>query len=606
MKLQLLPTVLLAVSLTACATPPDPADVVFRGGAVYTVEPDMPWAEAVAVRGNEIVAVLEDAAGAERFIGPRTRVIELDGRMLLPGFIDGHTHFNRAGALLRDINLLKVVDDAGLEAEVARVADLLDPGEWITGGYWGAYEQWAEGTSAAGAAAVTRWHPNRAMVDDLTPENPLLVWSFERDPELYLANTAALTAADLLEEPVDGMEVDAEGRPTGLLFKGSPAVERLRAAVAPKSPQRLLDESRAALAVLARSGIVEIHDITPDDQMRRFVELERAGELTVRVWMRADLARAAEFAERGIRMNTHPVTGERDRFLRWGAYKGYIDGIMGNHSALFFEPYDDMPGHSGYYRPHSSDDPPPHVTGNMEKLYGYLETAAANGFVANVHAIDTKGVALMLDAYERLKREEGIDLTGYRVIHAQVIRAQDFPRFRTLGVIAEVNPFHLSDDMRWMEERIGHERSKGAYAFHSLLDNGATLVFASDWPGTNAAEYHVHPKYLLHAAVNRTTVTGEPQGGWFPEQKIDLEEAIRAYTIEGARATFDGDVRGSIRVGKRADLVVLDRNLFTVPPETLLETEVELTMIDGRIVFESTRDRKAGMSASRRSAGTAG
>jgi predicted amidohydrolase YtcJ len=222
----------------------------------------------------------------------------------------------------------------------------------------------------------------------------------------------------------------------------------------------------------------------------------------------------------------------------------------------------------------------------MEKMYDLLEVAHEAGYVANVHAIGTKGVALMLDTYERLMQDLGTDLAGYRVIHAQVIREEDFPRFKQLNVIAEINPFHLSDDMRWMEERIGHERCKGAYAFKSLLNNGATLVFGSDWPGTSAAEYHVHPKYLIHAAVNRTTVKNLPEGGWFPEQKIPVEEALKAYTINGAKATFEGDVKGSIKAGKLADIAVIDRNLLEIDPEDILDMEVLMTIVDGKIVFE--------------------
>ena len=219
-------------------------------------------------------------------------------------------------------------------------------------------------------------------------------------------------------------------------------------------------------------------------------------------------------------------------------------------------------------------------------MYNYLTEAHRGGFTANVHAIGTRGVSLMLDTYERLQKDLGGSLEGFRVIHCQVVRPEDMSRFKALGVIAEVNPYHVSDDMRWMEERIGHERSKGAYAFRSLLANGATLVFASDWPGTNAAEYYSHPKYLLHAAVNRTTLNGAPAGGWFPEQKISLMEAMMAYTINGARATFDGEVKGSIKAGKLADLVMLDRNIFERPMEELLSMQIDMTMVDGKVVYE--------------------
>jgi len=282
-------------------------------------------------------------------------------------------------------------------------------------------------------------------------------------------------------------------------------------------------------------------------------------------------------------MGLHPKTKEKSSFLRYGALKGYIDGIMGNHSALFFEPYADQPANYGNWRRHTSDDPK-QLVGDMEKMYGLIKAGLDAGFIPNVHAIGDRGVAEMLDLYERLKNE-GRDLKGFRVIHAQVIRPQDFPRFKVLNVIAEINPYHISDDMRWMEERIGHERAKGAYAFRSLLDNGATLSFGSDWPGTNAALYEVHPRYLIYAAVTRQTLNGEPQGGWFPEQKITVEEAIKAYTINAAAAALEADKRGSLTAGKFADVTIFDRNLMKIPPDDILNAEVTHTIVDGRLVF---------------------
>ncbi|MCG8687818.1 MAG: amidohydrolase family protein, partial [Desulfobacterales bacterium] len=269
-----------------------------------------------------------------------------------------------------------------------------------------------------------------------------------------------------------------------------------------------------------------------------------------------------------------------------GAFKGYIDGIMGDHGALFFAPYDDRPDTCGHYRHHTSDDKA-HRVPNMDKMYKLIKIGYSAGFVSNVHAIGTKGVSLMLDTYERLMKELGRDLDGFRVIHAQVVRAQDFPRFQQLNVIAEVNPYHISDDMRWMEERIGHERCKGAYAFQTLLDNGALLSFGSDWPGTLAAEYHMHPKYLIHAAVNRTTVKGTPKGGWFPQENISVHEALKAYTINNAYAAFEADKRGSIKVGKLADITVCDRNLLKIDPRDILKMNVTMTIVDGKVVYQN-------------------
>jgi predicted amidohydrolase YtcJ len=329
---------------------------------------------------------------------------------------------------------------------------------------------------------------------------------------------------------------------------------------------------------------VEVHDIATPDQTDRFAELQRNGELTARVWLRPDLSRGADLGAQGLTMGMHPETGEPDPFLRYGALKGYIDGIMGTHGALFFEPYADQPDNFGHYRRHTSHDSQM-MEGDMEKMYGLIRAGLDAGFVPNVHAIGTKGVALMLDMYERLKNE-GVDLTGFRVIHNQVVRPQDFPRYRELGVIAEINPYHLSDDMRWMEERIGPERSSWAYAFASMLENGTILSFGSDWPGTSAAEYHMHPKYLIHAAVNRTTLNHTPEGGWFPEQKISVHEALKAYTINNAVAAFEGDLRGSLKAGKLADITVCDLNLMEIDPSRILDMKIEMTIVDGAIVYE--------------------
>jgi predicted amidohydrolase YtcJ len=578
----LLAMVAAALAFAACSSHPE-ASIILKNAEVYTLEPDQPWAKAIAIEGNRILAVLGNDAEAARYTGPQTRILDLEGKFVVPGFIDGHTHFENAGAMINGVNLLTVADDAGLQKEVARVVKIVGKGEWITGGLWGAYEEWAQGAAGANDKKKQRWEPGRAAIDDLTADNPCFLSSF--DSKLFLANTAALKAAGLETAGLPGMKLDRKGKPNGLISEGSPALKILRQAVKPKSEERLLNESRAGLAKLAEAGIVEIHDITDAEQTGRFAKLQSTGELTCRIWMRPDLSRGAELRDQGIRMGMNPVTHQREDYLRYGALKGYIDGIMGTHGALFFAPYNDQPGNFGHYRPHTSDDPKLLVP-NMKKMDDLIRIGVAAGFVTNVHAIGDKGVALMLDAYEKLMQETGKTLEGFRVIHAQVIRPEDFARFKKLHVIAEVNPYHISDDMRWMEERIGRERCRGAYAFRSLLDNGAMLSFGSDWPGTSAAEYYMHPKYLLHAAVNRTTLKGEPEGGWFPEQKISMEEALKAYTINNAKAALEGELRGSLKAGKLADITVLDRNLMKIDPKRILETNVELTMVDGKIVYQ--------------------
>ncbi len=571
------------ILLSGCAqTTYPPADLVLLNGDIYTVDSDNPMASALVITGNTITAVCKKDNEAKKYIGEETRVIDLEGKFVTPGMIDGHVHFNRAGALINDANLMTVSDEEGLRKEIQRVIGLLDEGEWITEGLWGAYEQWALGDAGEEKSEKKKlWRPSRYMIDDLTPNNPCFLCRF--DYKEWLANTAALKAAGLEKGGVEGLEVGEDGNPTGIIFMQTSAFDRLRNARKPKSHKRLLDENRAALRALREAGIVEIHDIARPDQTKRFIELQENGELTCRVWLRPDLSRGAELKEAGFTMGLHPKIKKEDRWLRYGALKGYIDGIMGTHGALFFKPYDDQPENYGHWRQHTSDGPEFKV-GNMEKMYNLIKIGLEAGFVPNVHAIGTRGVAEMLDLYERLKNE-GVDLKGFRVIHAQVVRTQDFPRFKALGVIAEVNPYHISDDMRWMEERIGHERCKGAYAFKSLLDNGTMLSFGSDWPGTSAALYHMHPRYLIYAAVTRKTLKGTPEGGWFPEQRISVAEAIKAYTFNNAYAAFEDELRGSLEPGKLADITVFDRNLLEIPEDEILNVEVEYTIVDGKIVF---------------------
>jgi predicted amidohydrolase YtcJ len=295
--------------------------------------------------------------------------------------------------------------------------------------------------------------------------------------------------------------------------------------------------------------------------------------------------------------------GFGDDWLRLVGFKGWVDGIMGNSSAMFFTDYDHAPGNRGQLRTpmlpeaeegiafsltpddHYTDAPP----GNMERL---LEEWLPTGVPPHVHAIGTLGNRILLDIYERvLTRHNLVDSDHrWRVIHAQVVRPEDMPRFGALNLVAEVNPYHVSDDMRWMEERIGPVRSIGAYAFRDLKNSGAVLVFGSDAPGTNAARYYLSPIYGLYAAVTRQTLKGTPEAGWFPEQRLTIEEAIEAYTYNPAWAAFEEADKGRLTAGRLADLVVWDRNLVQVGqenPKALLDAKVRLTMVGGTVVYEA-------------------
>ena len=298
----------------------------------------------------------------------------------------------------------------------------------------------------------------------------------------------------------------------------------------------------------------------------------------MRVWARMWLSEW-ENVQEYIRVYRLPLAsgGWGDQYIRLGGLKAWVDGIMGNSTALFFEPYLHQPDNTG--RPRDVMFP----EGNLERL---IKGADLAGFTVTVHAIGDKANRILLDTYERVFAENPARDRRFRVVHAQVVHPADFPRFGALGLIAEVQPYHCIDDMRWMEERIGHERARGAYAFRSLLEAGATLSFGSDWPGTNASYYPINPLLGIYAAVTRQTLKGEPPGGWFPDQRLSVEEAVRFFTLNNAHAAFEENIKGSIKEGKLADLVVLDRDIFTQPPQELLDTQVLFTIFDGRIIYE--------------------
>ncbi len=582
---------LLGLLVAACsANPQQPADLILRNAAVYTLDDERPWAGAVVITGNTITAVLDVDEETGSFEGPDTRVIDMDGAFIMPGFVDSHTHFDGYGSVWNDADLMAVSEDEGLVAELTRVAAILPEGEWITGGSWDGHRLWEADWRERELLKENRWRPHRGTIDPVTPDHPVFVNSWDR--ELYLANTPALRAAGVEEADLAGMELDEEGAPTGLILADSPAIGRIRDVIAPKSEERILNEMRAGLRELAKRGITEIHDITDEPFPQRYAMLQSSGELTARVWMRLDLSRSAEIQAAGIDMNTHPVTGERDRYLRYGAYKGYMDGLMGSHGALLFEPYADDPETSGHYRTQSSDDPDLEEP-NLDKIFEMMRIAFEDGFIVNTHAIGDRGISLTLDQYAQLADELGRETVARsRVIHAQTMREENYQRFAELGIIAEVNPTSLEDDMRWVIRRLGPEREKLSHPYKSFVDNGVMIVGGSDIPGAQGATFKCHPKYVIHAAVNRTGTDGMPEGGWLPEQRLSVHEAIKMHTRDAVYATFDEDVRGTIVPGKLADLTIADRNLLEISPDEILDMEIVMTVVDGRVVYERDGERE--------------
>ena len=576
----LVPLILFTVSASLYA---QPASLVLQSGRVYTMNAEQPWASSIAVRDNEIVKVASNGRIKDEWIGPKTRVIELNGRFVMPGFVDAHTHFSSFAAQKADIDLIRVNGDKEMVKELQRVVELVGSDEWIVGGQWEGYKQWRSGWQNLDEINKNRWKPNRHTADKVTPRNPILLSSY--DNKLHLANTLALRAAKLENTALSGMHVDDVGSPTGLIDGDSPALKLIRDVAKPKSEERLLKELKFAFRLMAKMGITEIHDMTSADVVQRYIKLRESGELSARVWMRPHLIDAERVIKSGARMGRNPKSNQRDRYLRYGAFKAHFDGLMGSHGALLFEPYSDKPSVFGTYRCCTSTDRAL-LKPNLERFDILMRYVCNNGFVVNAHAIGPRGVSELLDAFERLELSLGKPLTRHRVIHAQTIRPQDYKRFRSLNLIAEVNPYMIEDDMRWIGNRLGPERVKWAFPLNTLLKNEITLTIGSDIPGAAGATFTNDPRFVIHTAVTRTRPDGTPKNGWFPEQKISLADALKAYTLNASYATFDDDVRGSLIEGKLADLVIIDRNPFDMDIGKMIDLNVDMTIVDGKIVFD--------------------
>jgi predicted amidohydrolase YtcJ len=589
--------VVVATGVAAQAPSPPVVDLALVNARVYTLDPSRPWADAIAIGGSRIAAV-GSTQEIQRLVTASTRVLDLKGAFASPGFNDAHVHIDSTGALLVGVNLLDVHEPKAFAARIKEAAARLPKGAWITRGEWGAYEQWAAGSAGAqpaGGAASGPFTPTRDLIDALTPEHPVFVNRFDRS--MFLANSLALKLANITEttaNPPNGEIVrDSSGRATGIL-KGA-AADMVRRVIPPIPFEQRLAQVRAVLKEAREGGVTTMQDLTSAEQLRAYQELQRRGELTSRIMLRPTLDNVTHTAALGI------TRGFGDDWLKYIGYKAWVDGIMGSSGAMFFEPYSHEPKNKGLLRdimrPEGRENAAMEMTasqhytefapGNLEKL---LEVAVTTGIPPHVHAIGDKGNRIILDVYEKLLKKH--DLVNrdhrWRVIHAQVVHSDDFARFGQLKLVAEINPYHVSDDMRWMEERIGAERSRGAYAFRKLRESGAVLIFGSDSPGTNAARYFLNPIYGLYAAVSRQTLKGEPKAGWFPDQRLTIEQAIEAYTKGPAWASFEEASKGTLAAGMLADVAVFDTNLVEIgksDPSKLLKAKVIYTVAGGRIVF---------------------
>src|SRR5881296_2857784 len=542
---------LLCVSLAACGRP---ADIVIRGGMVWTgLSSGAAQRGVVAIAAGKILAV-GDSAAIARYVGSRTQVIHAHGRLVIPGLADGHTHFIGGGFQLASVDLRNAATPQEFIRRLREYARTVKPGEWITGGDW-------DHTLWPGQPL-----PRHEWIDSVTPSNPVFVSRL--DGHEALANAAAMKVAGITKDtptPAGGeiLRDPKTGEPIGI-FKDQ-ALDLISRVEPDPSPEQQDSALARALAHAASLGVTATAHMSASwADLASYRRLEHAGRLTLRATLYLPLEHWRDVAD------TLRRAGRGDDWVKIGGLKGYMDGSAGSRTAYFVDPYADSAGYRGLMQNPERD---------MRSWVGNADSA---GLQVTVHAIGDHANALLLSIYDSVMRAHGPRDRRFRVEHAQHLRPQDIPLFGKLGVIPSMQPYHAIDDGRWVEQRIGPVRIKTTYAFRSLLDAGARLAFGSDW--TVAP---LDPIAGVYAAVTRRTLDGKHPDGWVPEQKISVGEALRAYTAGNAYATFDDRHRGTLAPGYYADIVVLDGNLFTTPPESLDRARVRFTIVGGKVVYRT-------------------
>jgi predicted amidohydrolase YtcJ len=530
------------------------ADLAVVNAKVWTVSAGRPLAEAVACRDGKILAVGSNA-DIRRLIGPETKTIDAGGRLVLPGFNDSHVHFYSGGAALAGVQLRDAKSELEFRERIRAFAAKLPKGRWIAGGEWD-HENWTPPRL-----------PSRQWIDAVTPDNPVFVTRL--DGHMSLANSLALKLAGVTRDtpdPPGGTIVrDAGGEPTGVMKDAATGlVERVMPS---PSEDEIVAALRAAMRYAAENGVTSVTDMSASPEILRvYQKLAARGELTVRVYAIQPLASWRREADVGV------LAGFGNAKLKIGGLKGFADGSLGSTTALFFEPYLDAPQTSGLANQQMIPE---------SKMLDNIRGADAAGLQVAIHAIGDKANQIVLGMYREVSSEHGDRDRRFRIEHAQHLRAIDIPRFGAQHVIASMQPYHAIDDGRWAENRIGPERAKGTYAFRTLLDTGAVLAFGSDWPVAP-----MKPLLGMYAAATRRTLDGKHPEGWVPEQKIKVEEAVRAYTMGSAYASFDEKIKGSVEPGKFADLVIVSDDILHIDPAAIANTKVVTTIFDGRILFQ--------------------
>lgn len=540
-------TLLLILTLTVFACTKHPVADQMVVGKIWTGNDQQPWAEAFAVSGDSIVAV-GSRADLEKWIGATTVLIEVaDEQVVVPGFIDCHTHFMDGGFALASVQLRDAKSRQEFIQRIKDFAQTRQKGEWILFGDWD-HENWGGEL------------PSRDWIDSVTQNNP--VWINRLDGHMNMANTLALQAAGITDnvKDVEGGAIvrDSMGKITGV-FKDN-AMNLVGKAVPAATEEQEDRALEAAMKYVAAHGVTSVHNVS--GYMNAFERANQQQRLTTRIYAGMMLENWKELSEK-IKQE-----GRGNRWLRIGALKQFVDGSLGSHTAAFFKPYDDAPRDSGFF-----------VTPE-EVLYQHIKSADSAGLHVMTHAIGDKAIHTLLNLYERVARENGARDRRFRIEHAQHIHPDDIRQFAELNVIPSMQPYHAIDDGRWAEKLIGHKRSETTYAFRSLFEAGAMVAFGSDWSVAPAI-----PLVGIYGAVTRQTLDGKNPDGWIPEQKITVEQAMKAYTINAAYASFEESIKGSLETGKLADYVVLEKNIFDCDEAEIRDVRVIRTVVGGTQVY---------------------
>jgi len=551
-------SVSLFIVLTPALYAQSTADLLIRNAKVLTIDSENPLAEAVAIKGEFIIAVTSNS-DIERYIDKaKTRVIDAKSRLVVPGFNDAHCHFE--GIDPDYIDLRYTTDPVTITEKVREKVAMAKPGELIRGGAW-EHEMFYD----------RKW-PTKELIDPVSPNNPVVL--SRADGHSVLVNSYVIKKSGITKDTPDpfGGEIQKDPvtcEPTGIFREKAQSLLKYGAVEAQVTPEqqrrRRIRQWQAAFDKAARLGVTTVQ--IPSDDFEIYQQFRDMGKLTLRVYVGQPLPADEKQLKRYVELRKkYPL---EDNWIRFGFLKGFIDGTLGSGTALFYEPFVDRPDTSGLSMM------------SYAELERRIIVADKIGFQIGIHAIGDKANHWVLNAFEKARQLNGTRDSRHRIEHAQVLALDDIPRFAELAVIASMQPTHCITDKRFAEKRIGRRRCIGAYAWRRLLDADAKIAFGTDYPVEP-----LNPLEGLYASVTRKDRAGEAGPGWFPDQCLTIQEAIELYTLGSAYAEFMDDRKGIIKKGYLADMVIFRDDLTTIQPEKIMKALVDYTIVGGRVAYK--------------------